>query len=65
MVTHSNILAWRIPMDRGAWRAMVHGVGCKESDTTEQLAAAVLSIFAVPGAVLSPALCHRSLPIAQ
>ena len=19
--THSNILAWRIPMDRGAWRA--------------------------------------------
>ena len=25
MVTHSNILAWRIPMDRGAWRATVHG----------------------------------------
>ena len=25
-VTHSNILAWRIPMDRGAWRATVHGV---------------------------------------
>ena len=23
--THSIILAWRIPMDRGAWRAMVHG----------------------------------------
>ena len=23
---HSNILAWRIPMDRGAWRATVHGV---------------------------------------
>ena len=22
--THSNILAWRIPMDRGAWRATVH-----------------------------------------
>ena len=20
------ILAWRIPMDRGAWRAIVHGV---------------------------------------
>ena len=20
MVTHSSILAWRIPMDRGAWR---------------------------------------------
>ena len=26
MVTHSNILAWRIPMDRGAWLAAVHGV---------------------------------------
>ena len=25
MATHSIILAWRIPMDRGAWRAMVHG----------------------------------------
>ena len=22
MAIHSNILAWRIPMDRGAWRAM-------------------------------------------
>ena len=21
--THSNVLAWRIPMDRGAWRATV------------------------------------------
>ena len=24
--THSNILAWRIPMDRGASQATVHGV---------------------------------------
>ena len=24
--THSSILAWRIPVDRGAWRATVHGV---------------------------------------
>ena len=24
MATHSSILAWRIPMDRGAWRAIVH-----------------------------------------
>ena len=23
---HSSILPWRIPMDRGAWRATVHGV---------------------------------------
>ena len=26
MATHSSILAWRIPMDRGTWRAAVHGV---------------------------------------
>ena len=26
MTTHSNILAWRILMDRGAWQAMVHEV---------------------------------------
>ena len=26
MATHSSILAWRIPMDRGAWRAIPHGV---------------------------------------
>ena len=31
MTTHSSFLAWRIPMDRGAWPATVH----KESDTTE------------------------------
>ena len=26
MATHSSILAWRIPMDRGARWARVHGV---------------------------------------
>ena len=26
MVTHSNILAWRIPMNRGSWWAIVHRV---------------------------------------
>ena len=26
MATHSSILAWRISMDRGAWRATVHRV---------------------------------------
>ena len=26
MATHSSILAWRIPMDRGAGQAAVHGV---------------------------------------
>ena len=26
MATHSSILVWRLPMDRGAWWATVHGV---------------------------------------
>ena len=26
MATHSGSLAWRIPLDRGAWQAAVHGV---------------------------------------
>ena len=25
MATHSSIVAWRIPMDGGAWSATVHG----------------------------------------
>ena len=26
MATYSSILAWRIPMDRGAWWVPIHGV---------------------------------------
>ena len=26
ITVHSSLLAWRNPMDRGAWRATVHGV---------------------------------------
>ena len=33
MATHSSILAWGIPMNRGSWQATVHGV--TESDITE------------------------------
>ena len=32
MATHSSILAWRIPMGRGAWQITVYH---KESDMTE------------------------------
>ena len=35
MATHPNILAWRIPMDRGAWQATAYSVA--ESDKTERL----------------------------
>ena len=26
MATHSSFLAWKIPIDRGAWQATVHGI---------------------------------------
>ena len=35
VATHSHIVAWRNPTDRGAWLATVHGV--TELDTNEQL----------------------------
>ena len=53
MATHSYILAWRIPMDRGAWQAIVHGVAksrnmpCNCSDSIFILA------FSLPG-LISP-----------
>ena len=31
MATHSSILAWRIPEDRGACRAAAHGVAKSET----------------------------------
>ena len=36
MTTHSSILAWENPKDRGVWKSMVHGVA-KESDTIQHL----------------------------
>ena len=43
MATHSSVLSWRIPMDRGAWRAVGHGVA--ESDTTQWLSTAQQSVL--------------------
>ena len=36
MATHSSILGWRIPMDRGAWWAAVYGVSKTEQLSTAQ-----------------------------
>ena len=34
MATQSSILAWKNPMDRGAWQGTVHGV-TKSQDISE------------------------------
>ena len=64
MATHSSILAWRIPMDKGAWWAAVYGVtkldtikwlgieqlGVKQTHSLvfENEASNAYSIFSVP-----------------
>ena len=35
VATHSIILAWRIPMDRGAWLATVHGVAKSQTELSD------------------------------
>ena len=35
VATHSCILAWRIPMDRGAWWAMVHRVAKSQTGLSD------------------------------
>ena len=35
MATHSSILAWRIHMDRGAWRAAVHEVSKSQTQLSD------------------------------
>ena len=35
MATHSSILAWRIPMDGGAWRTKAHGVAKSQTQLSK------------------------------
>ena len=35
MTTHSNIRAWRIPMDRGTWQATVHRVAKSQTQLSD------------------------------
>ena len=45
MATHSSILAWRIPMDREAWRATVHGVAKSLTQPLKQLNGMIRAVF--------------------
>ena len=48
MATHSSILACRIPMDRGAWWAAVHGVANSQTRLSDSAAAAACSTLMIP-----------------
>ena len=47
MATYFSILVWKIPMDRGTWRATTWR-GWEELDTTEQLSTAQYSVSQSP-----------------
>ena len=44
MATHSRILAWRIPMDRGAWWATVSGVASEQAHNALEICVSALSL---------------------
>ena len=45
MTIHSSILAWRIPMDRGAWWSIVHGVAKSQTQLSDEQQKSHLSAF--------------------
>ena len=57
----TSILAWKIPMDRGAWWATVHGVA--ELDTTDTTEHACMSVqpieYCIHDRILLPRLGHK------
>ena len=66
MATHSYILAWRVPIDRGAWQATVPGV--TESDTIERLSTThhqnhSAKTSCIPALFLAPLLCLMALQV--
>ena len=47
MATHSSIFAWKIPMDRGAWQATVHGVAKSQTQLSNKACGHGLVTFQV------------------
>ena len=50
--THSSVLTWRIPMDKGAWWAAVHGVEVIYDWTTQHNMFTVIKIILFPPYIL-------------
>ena len=47
MAIHSSILAWRIPMDRGAWWAIVHEVAKSRTQLSDLHFPLLLSVYMI------------------
>ena len=65
MATHSIILAWRIPMDRGAWQTTVHGIAKSQTwlcDYVHVHVHAWKEIFMFTGNLVSYKACHMAQP---
>ena len=68
MATHSSILAWRIPMDRGAWLATVHRVAKSQTQlkrlsmhTSTIYVSVPISQFIPPSpSLLCPHVCYNA-----
>ena len=45
IATHSSILAWRIPMDRGAWQATVLGVAKTWTQQSDEAQSTQMNTF--------------------
>ena len=66
MATHSSILTWRIPMDREAWQATVHGVTKSQTRLSINAHTACkhqenVSCFLLSGFNGAPSFCHALL----
>ena len=58
MATHSSILAWKNPMDKGAWQATVYRVTRLRHDNTYTLDLSYL----MPPIITSYVLYYKELP---
>ena len=59
MATHSSVLAWRVPVDRGAWRAVVHRLAELDMPCTHtQL---INNVVLLSGAQQSDSVIHTSI----
>ena len=65
MATHSSILSWKIPLDRGAWQDTVHGVAKSQTHdwaTSTAAAAAATSLSRVQLCATPEMAAHQAPP---